>query len=49
MTKKLFKKEKKGHEEVWEWEETSEVREALNRLHRDIKDKVKEVSDEHPE
>ncbi len=38
MTKKLFKKEKKGHEEVWEWEETSEVRAALDKLHEDIRE-----------
>ncbi len=46
MTKKSFKKEKKGHGEEWEWEETSEVREALKRLHRDIRDRVKEANDE---
>ena len=40
--KKTFNKEKKGHNEEWEWEETSEVRAALERLHRDIKDRVKE-------
>ena len=37
MKKRYFTKEKKGHEEEWSWEETSEVREALERLHRDIK------------
>ena len=29
MTKKSFKKEKKGHGEEWEWEETPEVLAAL--------------------
>jgi hypothetical protein len=46
MSKKSFKKEKKGHEEEWTWEETSEVREALNRLHRDIRDSIKDKKDE---
>jgi|TARA_R100001530_G_C4294089_1_gene148770 hypothetical protein len=46
MAKKSFKKEKKGNEEEWSWEETSEVREALDRLHRDIRDRVKEANDE---
>ena len=40
--KKSFTKEKKGHEEEWSWEETSEVRKALERLHQDIKEQVKE-------
>ena len=32
--KKTFKKiDKKGREEVWEWEETPEVRAALEVLH----------------
>ena len=35
MTTKQFKKiDKKGHEEVWEWEETPEVVAALKSLHR---------------
>ena len=35
MTAKQFKKiDKKGHEEVWEWEETPEVVAALKSLHR---------------
>jgi hypothetical protein len=34
MTKKLFKKEKKGHEEVWEWEETPESVAAVEQLHK---------------
>ena len=42
MSKKSFTKEKKGHEEEWEWEETSDVRKALERLHRDIKERVNE-------
>ena len=28
----LKKKDKKGHDEVWEWEETPEVKEALKKL-----------------
>jgi hypothetical protein len=46
MAKKSFKKEKKGNEEEWSWEETSEVRKALNRLHQDIKDRVREDKNE---
>ncbi len=35
MTTKQFKKiDKKGHEEIWEWEETPEVIAALKALHR---------------
>ena len=35
MTTKQFKKiDKKGHEEIWEWEETPEVVAALKSLHR---------------
>ena len=34
--KKTFKKtDKKGREETWEWEETPEVRKALEVLHAD--------------
>ena len=34
MTRKSrSKKDGKGREETWEWEETSEVKEALKRLH----------------
>ena len=29
----------------WSWEETSETRAAIERLHRDIKDRVKEDKD----
>ena len=46
MSKKNFKKDKKGKEEEWSWEETSEVREALNRLHRDIGDNIRDKKDE---
>ncbi len=31
--KSFTKKDKKGREETWEWEETPEVREALKKLH----------------
>ena len=40
--KKTFTKEKKGHEEEWSYEYNDAVRDALARLHRDIKEKVKE-------
>ena len=34
MTTKTFKKiDKKGREETWEWEETPEVKRALEVLH----------------
>ncbi len=36
IVKKTFKKtDKKGSEETWEWEETPEVRKALEVLHAD--------------
>jgi|TARA_B100001250_G_scaffold395213_1_gene399892 hypothetical protein len=36
IVKKTFKKtDKKGREETWEWEETPEVRKALEVLHAD--------------
>ncbi len=31
--KSFTKKDKKGREETWEWEETPEVRAALEKLH----------------
>ena len=35
MIAKQFKKiDKKGHEEIWEWEETPEVVAAIAALHR---------------
>ena len=35
MTTKQFKKiDKKGHEEIWEWEETPEVIAAVAALHK---------------
>jgi hypothetical protein len=38
MTKKTFTQEKKNpkHTNVWEWEETPEVREALDKLHKRV-------------
>ena len=43
MTSKSFtRKDKKGREEKWEWEETLEVTEALERLHRDMKSRLEE-------
>ena len=39
MTKKQLKKiDKKGREETWEWEETDEVRKALDRLHQSMRE-----------
>ncbi len=39
MTKKSFTKtDKKGREETWEWEETLEVKKALERLHDNIRE-----------
>ncbi len=43
VKKSYTKKDKKGREETWEWEETPELRDfikrqATNRLHEDIKD-----------
>tara|TARA_B100000029_G_scaffold475951_1_gene519668 strand:- start:4 stop:183 length:180 start_codon:yes stop_codon:yes gene_type:complete len=43
VKKSFTKKDKKGREETWEWEETPELRDfikrqATNRLHEDIKD-----------
>lgn len=39
MTTKTFtKKDKKGREETWEWEETDEVRKALDRLHQSMRE-----------
>ena len=39
---------KKKHmikEDEWSWEETSETRAAVERLHRDIKERVKEENE----
>ena len=33
VKKSFKKKDKKGREETWEWEETPEVRAALEKLH----------------
>ena len=45
MTKKEFKKtDSKGREEIWEWEETSEMRKAVERLHQTIREnKLREL------
>ena len=32
-----IKKKNDKHSQIWEWEETPEVTEALERLHQDIK------------
>ena len=35
MTKREFRKtDKKGRQEIWEWEETPEAREAIRKLHK---------------
>ena len=38
MKKQLKKIDKKGREEVWEWEETPETIKALERLHAQMKE-----------
>ena len=41
--KKMGKKSKKNSKgDTWEWEETPEMREALERLHQNIRDLEKE-------
>jgi len=46
MAKKEFKKtDKKGREETWEWEETSEVTKAVAKLHETIRRLESEASD----
>ena len=35
-TKSFTKKDKKGREETWEWEETPQLVEALKQLHRPL-------------
>ena len=35
MTKREFRKtDKKGRQEIWEWEETPEVKKAIRKLHK---------------
>ncbi len=47
MTKKEFKtKDKKGRESTWEWEETTELQEALARLHKDMKTRIEEAKND---
>ena len=39
MTKKEFKKtDSKGREEIWEWDETEEMRKAVEKLHKTIRE-----------
>ncbi len=40
MTKRTWTQEKKNpkHSNVWEWDETPEVRAALAKLHEDIRE-----------
>ena len=38
MKKQLKKIDKKGREEVWEWEETPEATKALERLHAEMRE-----------
>ena len=40
-----MKKTTEIKKEEWSWEETSETRAAVERLHRDIKERVKEAQD----
>jgi|TARA_B100001964_G_scaffold118368_1_gene131839 hypothetical protein len=47
LTSKSFtRKDKKGREEKWEWEETPEVTAALERLHKDIKIRMEESNND---
>ena len=42
MTKRTFEQvDKKGRKSTWEWDETPEVTEAIQRLHDDIRRKAK--------
>ena len=42
MVKREFHKtDKKVRKETWEWEETPEVKEALERLHQEMRDNGK--------
>ncbi len=42
MTKKTFETvDKKGRQSTWEWDETPEVRKALERLHDTIRENNK--------
>ena len=42
MVKREFHKtDKKGRKATWEWEETPEVKEALERLHQEMRDNGK--------
>ena len=46
MTKKEFKKtDSKGREEIWEWDETEEMRKAVERLHETIRELEKNAPD----
>jgi hypothetical protein len=46
--KKQFKKtDSKGREEIWEWEDTPEMREAVERLHDDIRRLEAEAAPEY--
>ena len=52
MTKKEFnKKDKKGREENWEWEETPETIEALKKLHATerLHDTIRKLEAESPD
>tara|TARA_R100000008_G_scaffold20676_1_gene10862 strand:- start:1453 stop:1608 length:156 start_codon:yes stop_codon:yes gene_type:complete len=42
MTKRTWEQvDKKGRQSTWEWEETPEVREAVQRLHDDMRNASK--------
>ena len=51
MTKKEFKKtDSKGREETWEWDETEEMRKAVERLHQTIREiKLRELELKAPD
>ncbi len=39
MTKRTFESiDKKGRKTTWEWDETEEVKKALEKLHQDMRD-----------
>ena len=47
MTKKSYETvDKKGRQSTWEWEETPEVRKALERLHKDMKTRIEEAKND---
>jgi len=43
-TRSFTKKDKKGREETWEWEETPDVIKALDRLHQNMRENSEQSS-----